>query len=65
MLEVANQDDVRAARAKGLPESTVIKRHARRNALIPTVTVAGLAFGALLAGAVLTESIFNWPGLGR
>jgi peptide/nickel transport system permease protein len=65
MLEVVNQDYVKAARAKGLPESTVIKRHARRNALIPTVTVAGLAFGALLAGAVLTESIFNWPGLGR
>jgi ABC-type dipeptide/oligopeptide/nickel transport system permease component len=65
MLEVLNQDYVKAARAKGLPESTVIKRHARRNALIPTITVAGLAFGALLAGAVLTESIFNWPGLGR
>jgi ABC-type dipeptide/oligopeptide/nickel transport system permease component len=65
MLEVLNQDYVKAARAKGLPESTVIKRHARRNAMIPTVTVAALAFGGLLAGAVLTESIYKWPGLGQ
>lgn len=65
MLEVLGLDYVKTARAKGLPEKTVIKRHARKNALIPTTTVVGLAFGALLGGAVLTESIFSWPGLGR
>ncbi len=65
MLEVLQLDYVKTARAKGLPENVVIKRHARKNALIPTTTVVGLAFGALLSGAVLTESIFSWPGLGR
>jgi peptide/nickel transport system permease protein len=65
MLEVLNQDYVKAARAKGVPESVVIKKHARRNAMIPTTTIIGLTFGALLAGAVLTESIFRWPGIGR
>jgi ABC-type dipeptide/oligopeptide/nickel transport system permease component len=65
MLEVLNQDYVKTARAKGLSERVVIKRHARRNALIPTTTVVGLSFGGLLGGAVLTESIFAWPGLGR
>lgn len=65
MLEVLNQDYVKTARAKGLSESVVIKKHARRNALIPTTTVVGLSFGGLLGGAVLTESIFSWPGLGR
>jgi ABC-type dipeptide/oligopeptide/nickel transport system permease component len=65
MLEVMGLDYVKTARAKGLPEKTVIKKHARKNALIPTTTVVGLAFGALLGGAVLTESIFAWPGLGR
>jgi ABC-type dipeptide/oligopeptide/nickel transport system permease component len=65
MLEVINQDYVKTARSKGLPERVVIKKHARRNALIPTTTVIGLAFGGLLGGAVLTESIFSWPGLGR
>ena len=65
MLEVMGMDYVRTARAKGLSERVVIIKHALRNALIPTITVSGLQFGALLGGAVLTESIFNWPGMGR
>jgi len=65
MLETLGMDYIRTARAKGLPERDVIYKHALRNALIPTVTVVGLQFGALLAGAVLTETIFNWPGMGR
>ncbi|MBU1915236.1 MAG: ABC transporter permease, partial [Candidatus Thermoplasmatota archaeon] len=65
MLEVLGAEYVRTARAKGLPEKVVINRHARRNALIPTVTVVGLSFGGLLGGAVLTETVFNWPGLGQ
>jgi peptide/nickel transport system permease protein len=65
MLEVLSNDYVRTARAKGLVEYVVIRRHALRNALIPTVTVLGLAYGSLLSGAVLTETIFAWPGLGR
>jgi ABC-type dipeptide/oligopeptide/nickel transport system permease component len=64
MLEVLGQDYIKTARSKGLPEKTVIRKHARRNALIPTTTIIGLAFGGLLAGAVLTETIFVWPGLG-
>jgi peptide/nickel transport system permease protein len=65
MLEVLGQDYVRTARAKGLVEQLVIRRHALRNALVPTVTVLGLAYGSLLSGAVMTETIFAWPGLGR
>ncbi len=65
MLEVMRQDYVNTARAKGLPERRVILLHALRNALIPIVTVIGLRFGALLAGAVLTETVFAWPGVGR
>jgi peptide/nickel transport system permease protein len=65
LLEVLGQDYVRTARAKGLIEHTVILRHALRNALIPTVTVLGLAYGSLLSGAVMTETIFAWPGIGR
>jgi peptide/nickel transport system permease protein len=65
MLEVLGQDYVRTARAKGLHEAGVILRHALRNALIPVVTVMGLQVGALLGGAVITETIFAWPGLGR
>jgi len=65
LLEVLGQDYVRTARAKGLIEHLVVRRHALRNALIPTVTVLGLAYGSLLSGAVLTETIFAWPGLGR
>jgi peptide/nickel transport system permease protein len=64
MLEVLRLDYVVAARAKGLAERDVIRRHAKRNALIPTVTVIGLSFGGLLSGAVLTESVFAWPGVG-
>jgi ABC-type dipeptide/oligopeptide/nickel transport system permease component len=65
MLEEMSQDYVRTARAKGLPESTVVYRHALRNAMIPVITVLGLQFGALLAGAIVTEKIFSWPGIGR
>jgi peptide/nickel transport system permease protein len=65
MLEVLSQDYLRTARAKGLSERTVVVRHALRNALIPTVTVLGLAYGSLLSGAVMTETIFAWPGIGR
>lgn len=65
MLEELSQDYIRTARAKGLPERTVVYRHALRNALIPVLTVLGLQFGALLAGAIVTEKIFSWPGIGR
>lgn len=65
MLEVLSAEYVQTARSKGVPEKIVIKKHARRNALIPTVTVVGLSFGGLLGGAVLTETIFTWNGLGR
>jgi peptide/nickel transport system permease protein len=65
MLEELGQDYVRTARAKGLPEGTVVYRHALRNALIPVITVVGLQFGALLAGTIVTETIFSWPGIGR
>ena len=65
MLEVLGRDFVRTARAKGLPSRNVVIRHALRNALIPLVTVIGLQFGALLGGAVITETIFAWPGVGR
>jgi ABC-type dipeptide/oligopeptide/nickel transport system permease component len=64
MLEVLSQDYVRTARAKGLAETAVVVRHALKNALIPIVTVVGLQFGTLLGGAVLTESVFGWPGMG-
>jgi ABC-type dipeptide/oligopeptide/nickel transport system permease component len=65
MLEELGQDYIRTARAKGLPERTVVYKHALRNALIPVVTLVGLQFGALLAGAIVTETIFSWPGIGR
>jgi ABC-type dipeptide/oligopeptide/nickel transport system permease component len=65
MLEELGQDYIRTARAKGLPERVVVYRHALRNAMIPIITVLGLQFGALLAGAIVTETIFSWPGLGR
>ena len=64
MLEVWHQDFVRTARAKGLRERTIILRHALRAALIPVVTVLGLQFGGALAGAIVTESVFAWPGVG-
>jgi ABC-type dipeptide/oligopeptide/nickel transport system permease component len=65
LLDVLNMDYVRTARAKGLREQRVLRSHALRNALIPTVTAAGLAFGYLLAGAVTVEIVFSWPGIGR
>jgi peptide/nickel transport system permease protein len=65
LLEELSQDYVRTARAKGLSESVVVYRHALRNALNPVLTVVGLQFGSLLAGAIVTETIFGWPGLGR
>jgi len=65
MLEVLNQEYIKTARSKGLSEKVVVRKHARRNALIPTTTVIGLAFGGLLGGAVLTETVFDWPGLGQ
>jgi ABC-type dipeptide/oligopeptide/nickel transport system permease component len=65
MLEELGQDYVRTARAKGLSETAVLWRHALPNAMVPIVTVIGLQFGALLAGAIVTETIFSWPGLGR
>ena len=65
MLEELNQDYIRTARAKGLSEQQVVYKHALPNALVPIVTVVGLQFGALLAGAIVTETIFSWPGLGR
>jgi peptide/nickel transport system permease protein len=64
MLETIRQDYIRTARAKGLTEKIVIFKHALRNALIPVVTVIGLQMGALLGGAVLTETVFSWPGIG-
>ncbi|MGH9246842.1 MAG: ABC transporter permease [Acidimicrobiales bacterium] len=65
LVEELNEDYVDAARAKGLPERLVLRRHARRNALIPTVTIIGLGFGFLLQGTVVVEIIYRWPGLGR
>jgi peptide/nickel transport system permease protein len=65
LVEELQEEYVDAARAKGLPERLVLRRHARRNALIPTVTVIGLTFGFLLQGTVVAEIIFRWPGLGR
>lgn len=65
MLEVLSQEYVRTARAKGLGERVVVNRHALRNALIPVVTILGLQLGTLLSGAVLTETVFAWPGIGR
>jgi peptide/nickel transport system permease protein len=65
MLDVINQDYIRTARAKGLPERQVLVRHAMRNALLPMITVAGLQLPTLLSGALVTETIFTWPGMGR
>ncbi|NMB02490.1 MAG: ABC transporter permease [Firmicutes bacterium] len=65
MLDVLQQDYIRTARSKGLPRRAVTFRHALRNALIPVVTMIGLQFGGLMSGAVLTETIFAWPGIGR
>ncbi len=65
MLEVIRQDYIRTARAKGVAEKVVTNKHALKNALIPIITVVGLQFGNLLGGAVLTESVYSWPGVGR
>ena len=65
MLEIIRQDFIRTERAKGLPERMVIFKHALKNALIPIITVIGMEFGLLLGGAILTETVFAWPGLGR
>ena len=65
MLEVLREDYVRTARAKGMSQLRVVTAHALPNALIPVVTVIGLATGILLAGAILTETIFSWPGIGK
>jgi len=65
MLEVMGEDYVRTAKAKGLPDSSVVGVHALRNALIPVVTTIGLQVGVLMGGAILTETIFSWPGIGR
>lgn len=65
MLEVLSQDYVRTARSKGVGEREVVTKHALRNALLPVVTVVGLSFGTLLSGAILTETVFSWPGIGR
>jgi peptide/nickel transport system permease protein len=64
MLEVLGEDYIRTARAKGLPDSRVVLHHALRNALLPVITLLGLQLGALLAGAVITETVFSWPGIG-
>ena len=64
LLEVLSQDYIRTAESKGLPQRSVILRHAMRNALLPVMTVTGLQVGRLLAGAILTETIFSWPGIG-
>ena len=65
MIEELSSDYVRTARAKGIPETSVLFRHAFPNALIPVITIVGLQFGSLLAGTIVTESIFSWPGIGR
>jgi glutathione transport system permease protein len=65
MLEIIHQDYIRTARAKGLSPAAVYIKHALRNALVPIVTIIGLNFAALLGGAVITETVFNWPGVGR
>lgn len=65
MLEVLRQDYIRTARAKGLSEKVVISKHALKNALIPIVTVIGMQFGRVLEGAVIIETIFAWPGIGK
>jgi peptide/nickel transport system permease protein len=65
VLEVLRQEYIMTARSKGVNEWVVVTRHALRNALIPILTIGGLQFGLLLGGAILTETIFSWPGLGR
>ena len=65
MIDILGTDYIRTARAKGLRERTVVYKHALKNALIPVVTLAGMQFSQVFAGAVLVETVFNWPGMGR
>jgi peptide/nickel transport system permease protein len=65
MLDVINQDYIRTARSKGIPERRILFRHTVRNALLPMITIAGLQLPTLLSGALVTETIFTWPGMGR
>lgn len=65
LLEVLNEDYIRTARAKGLPERVVVYQHGLRNALLPVITLLGLQLGTLLGGAVITETVFSWPGIGQ
>ena len=65
MLDVLGSDFIRTARAKGLPNRVVLYKHALRNAVLPVITILGLQFGNVMAGAILVETVFNWPGLGR
>ena len=65
MLEVASQDFVRTARAKGVPEGRILRRHILRNALLPVITFAGIQAGQLIGGSILVETVFAWPGIGR
>jgi len=65
MLEVLRADYIRTARAKGLSEALVVAKHTLKNAAVPIVTITGLQFGSLLGGAVVTETVFSWPGIGR
>jgi peptide/nickel transport system permease protein len=65
MLEILGRDYIRTGRAKGLAERAVVLRHALRNAAVPVLTVLGLQIGTLLGGAVITESVFAWPGMGK
>ena len=64
LLDVMNQDYIRTAKAKGLSNRAIIIKHALKNALIPVVTYIGVDFGGMLSGAILTETVFNWPGIG-
>lgn len=64
MMEVMNKDFIRTARSKGVPERTILYKHTLRNALIPIITLLGFEFGTLLSGAILTEAVFSWPGIG-
>jgi peptide/nickel transport system permease protein len=65
MMEVLTQDYIRTARAKGLKEGAILIRHAFRNAAVPVIVIIGMQFGALMGGAVVTETVFGWPGVGR
>ena len=65
MLEVLRQDYIKTAKAKGLSQFKIVMKHALRNGLIPVITVVGLQFGILLGGAILTETVFAWPGVGK